>query len=44
MILFALSLTLTQIFFLPAPENLIETEVVVEKSCFVVHVEAEEAL
>ena len=38
------SLTLTQIFFVPAPVNLIATEVVVEKSCFVVHDEAEEAL
>ena len=38
------SLTFMQIFFVPVPVNLIETEDVEEKSCFVVHVEAEEAL
>ena len=39
-----LSLTLTQMSFVPVPVNVMETEDVVEKSCFVVHVEAEEAL
>ena len=38
------SLTFTQIFFVPVPVNLIETEDVEEKSCFVVHVLAEDAL
>ena len=39
-----LSFTLIHTSFVPVPANLIETEVFVPKSCFVVHVEAVEAL
>ena len=39
-----LSLTFTHTFFEPLPENLMEAEVVEEKSCFVLQVSEEEAL
>ena len=39
-----LSLTFTHTSFVPVPANLIDTELVEEKFCFVVHVDDDEAL